>query len=133
MIPLDEDARIRARAWAAYASRAGDDSTLTEVVRQHDRERVMLVGRVLEAARRASGTPLAQSRVVLPEDFVAVTPDILEPDALHMLVLVRGLTALVCEPALPLSAEVAGTWLDAWVALLDGDAALGGRACRDPN
>jgi hypothetical protein len=31
-----------------------------------------------------------------------------------MLVLVRGLTALVCDHALPLSPEVAGRWLDAW-------------------
>ena len=31
-----------------------------------------------------------------------------------MLVVVHGLTALVCDRALPLSPEVAGRWLDAW-------------------
>ena len=114
MIPLDDGARTRAQAWAAYSRVAGDDSTLAEVVRRHDRERVMLVARAIEDLQREQSATPQESRLILPEDVVAVTPDILEPEALHMLVLVRGLTALVCDHALPLSQDAAGAWLDAW-------------------
>lgn len=120
MVPLDDDARTRAQAWAAYACLAGDDSTLAEVVRRHDRERVMLVGRAIEDLQREQSATPQESRVILPRDVVAVTPDILDPEALHMLALARGLTALVCDVALPLSADTAGRWLDLWLPLGDG-------------
>lgn len=140
MVPLDDDARVRAQAWAAYARLAGDDSPLAEVVRRHDRERVLLLARALEDLQREHSPAPTQSRVILPEDVVKATPDLLEPEALHMLVLVRGLTALVCDHALPLSPVAAGEWLDAWLPLGDwaaplGEwaALLGGRARRGPN
>lgn len=119
MVPLDPDARVRARAWSAYARTAGDDSTLAEVVRKHDRERVMVLGRLLESLRPQPTTKPAPSRIVLPEDFVPASPDILDHEALHLLVMVRGLTALVCDQALPLSLDRAAAWLDAWVPQLD--------------
>ena len=49
---------------------------------------------------------VAQQMVDSGECSIAVV-DILEPEALHMLVLVRGLTALVCDHALPLSPAAA--------------------------
>lgn len=115
MVPLDDEARVRAQAWAAYACLAGDDSVLAEVVRRHDRERVLLVRRALEELRRERDTTPKPSRIILPGDVVEAAPDTLESDALHMLVLVRGLTSLICDRALPLSSGAAGTWLDAWL------------------
>jgi hypothetical protein len=98
---------------------AVDDSLLAEAVRAHDRGRVVLMERLHESLRRARQTVPAPSRIILPGDSVPASPDVLEPEALHMLVLVRGLTALVCDQALPLSPDKAAAWLAAWEPQLD--------------
>lgn len=115
MVPLNAEARDRARAWSAYAGTAGEDSTMAEVVRQHGRERVMLVGQLLESLRSARQDSASPSRIFLPEDVIPASPDTLDDEALHMLVMVQGLSGLVCDPALPLSLGRAAAWLDAWL------------------
>jgi len=119
MVPLDSDSRTRARAWSAYASAAGEDTRLAEVVRQHNRERVMLIERLLDSLRPASPELPAPSRIVLPGDIVPASPDTLEPSSLRVLALVRGLTDLVCDQTLPLSPDRAAAWLDSWEPQLD--------------
>lgn len=114
LIPSDSASLTRARAWAAFTALAHGDGDLAGSVRAQGRSRVRVIS---DEMRRLRWLALPEPRPALVtrvSDPRAHTPDEMEPDALHLLIVIAGLTALMIDHEIPLSAEAAARWLTWW-------------------
>ena len=116
LVPIDESERERARAWQAFTSMEPVDEVVAGLLEKHCRVVARVVQREVDYARsrhrEEQGQPPVAARIITPDNYVPAEPDNLDPQALLLLVLARGLTALVSDHVLPLSLEAAARWLE---------------------
>lgn len=96
LVPLDAKQLPRARAWLAFTHAVATDPVMAQVICRAERE-----------LRRALRDQVRALRGENPLDA-----DALEAETLRMLVLVKGLTAMVCDHQTPLSPEEAVLVID---------------------
>jgi hypothetical protein len=92
------------------------DEAVAELLEKHCRVVARVVQREVDYARsrhRADhGEPPVAGRIITPDNYVQPEPDSLDPQALLLLVLARGLSALITDHVVPLSLEAAARWLE---------------------
>lgn len=140
MVPLDEAGLIAERALHAYAARFWSDTEVTRsydirdwgreyedythadrmgaIIRAHRAGRVNDVARFGRVLRRLRGPAPTMGEIVPVRPGPQPGPDSLEPEALHLLIVITGLSALLCDHASPLSPEAADRWLKEFEARL---------------
>jgi len=111
LVPRSEDARMRARAWAAFRRDARPDSLAAEVVALDERQRINEITRFVDGVRRLRETEPRPSTVIYASEYTPPHPDDMDDSSLHVLALAAGLTSLLAEHRHPLSPEALHRWL----------------------
>lgn len=111
LVPQSDDARMRAKAWAAFRADAPPDGLAAQVVELAERQRIGHIAWMLDGVRRMVASEPRPSRVVLASEVSPPVPEDLDATGLHLLVLAAGLTSLVAEHRVPLGQEALDRWL----------------------
>lgn len=111
LVPRSEEARMRARAWAAFRRDVRSDSLAAEVIADHEHEQTNNLEHFVDRVRRRAESTPRPGRLVYAQDYVPPTPDTVDPSTLHILALAAGLTSLLAEHRMPLGPEALDRWL----------------------
>lgn len=111
LVPSDDGQRMRAQALLAYGRAAQHDGVIGEVIRRHQRQVTGLLRDQLERYLRLT-QPGRPGRALRAADITAADPNHVDAPSLLLLVLVEGLTQLVCDHELPLDLGRAAGWLN---------------------
>jgi AcrR family transcriptional regulator len=111
LLPLDDEAAVRARALTAYSGDARSGSRVSAHLREYERDRMALIERIAHQALWLANPERSGGYTWTASAFADWDPDKFTPPTISLLALVNGLTRLIIQPGAPLAAETVERWV----------------------